>query len=122
METRSVRIRICECRMWRWVPKSSVSVTRGYSYLVASATMWEIETDSVGNGPEQSAVDPGQPSCVGSPPAKQPTNQRRRRRRRRPNQTNEVLSCDFFTVDTVLLKRLYALFFIELSEGSESPI
>ena len=30
--------------------------------------MWEIETNSVANGPDQSAVGPGQPSCVGSPP------------------------------------------------------
>lgn len=29
-------------------------------------------------------------------------------------QATTMLACDFFTVDTVLLKRLYVLFFIEL--------
>jgi len=28
-----------------------------------------------------------------------------------------MLACDFFTVDTVLLKRLYVLFFIELKSS-----
>jgi putative transposase len=30
------------------------------------------------------------------------------------SQARSALACDFFTVDTVLLKRLYVLFFIEL--------
>ena len=30
------------------------------------------------------------------------------------NQASSMLACDFFTVDTVLVKRLYVLFFIEL--------
>jgi putative transposase len=30
-------------------------------------------------------------------------------------QAHTILACDFFTVDTVLLKRIYALFFIELA-------
>src|ERR1035437_2518134 len=44
------------------------SFTRDYPQLVASTTMWEIETNSVGNASGQVAVSPGQPSDVGSPP------------------------------------------------------
>jgi len=32
-------------------------------------------------------------------------------------QASSMLACDFFTVDTVLLKRLYVLFFIELKSS-----
>jgi len=32
-------------------------------------------------------------------------------------QAHMILACDFFTVDTVLLKRIYVLFFIELASG-----
>jgi len=30
-------------------------------------------------------------------------------------QAHTILSCDFFTVDTVLLKRIYVLFFVEIA-------
>jgi putative transposase len=30
-------------------------------------------------------------------------------------QAQTILACDFFTVDTVLLKRIYVLFFVELA-------
>ena len=58
----------------QWVPRiSSAAITWDYSPLVASATMWEIETDSVGNAHHGSCADPGQPSYVGSPPTNQPS-------------------------------------------------
>ena len=51
------------------VPRmSSVALTRDYPLLIAPATMWETETNSVGNGSAQVAVGPGQPSSVGCPP------------------------------------------------------
>jgi putative transposase len=30
-------------------------------------------------------------------------------------QAHTILSCDFFTVDTVLFKRIYVLFFVEIA-------
>jgi len=57
-----------------WVPRmSSGGIERQLSQVVAAATVWEIETYSVGDGSEPGAVGPGQPSHVGSPPI---TNQR----------------------------------------------
>ena len=44
----------------------SISVTRK-SVLVAQTTMWEIESDSVGNGRPFAAESPGQPGSVGTP-------------------------------------------------------
>jgi hypothetical protein len=35
-------------------------------------------------------------------------------------QAKDILACDFFTVDTVLLKRLYVLIFIELHVRHEA--
>ena len=32
-----------------------------------------------------------------------------------------IMACDFFTVDTVWLKRLYVLFFIEVDTQTGSP-
>jgi len=63
-----------EMAVWNlWVPRiSSVTVTRCYSELVVYATMWEIESNSVGNGSKQVVVRPGQPGYVGSPPTNQP--------------------------------------------------
>ena len=44
------------------------SFTRDYPQLVASTTMWEIETNSVGSGSDPGIVGPGQVRYVGSPP------------------------------------------------------
>jgi hypothetical protein len=32
-----------------------------------------------------------------------------------PSQAHALLACDFFTVDTVFLQRIYVLFFLELA-------
>jgi hypothetical protein len=41
-------------------------------------------------------------------------------------QAHTILACDFFTVDTVFLKRIYVLFFLDLrpaeSTSSASPL
>jgi hypothetical protein len=49
------------------------SFTRDYPQLVASTTMWEIETNSVGSGSDPGIVGPGQVRFVGSPPPPSPT-------------------------------------------------
>jgi hypothetical protein len=52
-----------------WVPSiSSVVLTRTSLYLVATATIWEIEANSVGNGSGRVVVHPGEDGFVGSPP------------------------------------------------------
>jgi hypothetical protein len=51
-----------------WVPKMpSATLTRGSSVLVAPATMWEIATNSVGNGVLSVSPTPGHEGFVGSP-------------------------------------------------------
>jgi hypothetical protein len=45
----------------------SMSPTRGSPVLVATATMWEIATNSVGNYPGNVGPAPGQGSYVSSP-------------------------------------------------------
>ncbi|MEV0135498.1 integrase core domain-containing protein [Dactylosporangium sp. NPDC050688] len=64
-------------------------------YQVAASTVWKIL--------HQAGVDPA-PRRTG------PTWQQFL-----TAQAHTILACDFFTVDTVLLKRIYVLFFIELA-------
>jgi hypothetical protein len=53
-----------------WVSTSpSVAVTRESSVVVVPAAMWEIESNSVGNGRRAAAESPGQPGSLGSPPS-----------------------------------------------------
>jgi putative transposase len=64
-------------------------------YRIAASTVWKIL--------HQAGVDPA-PRRTG------PTWQQFL-----PAQARTILACDFFTVDTVLLQRIYVLFFIELA-------
>src|SRR5207237_9847630 len=64
-------------------------------YQVAASTVWKIL--------HQAGVDPA-PRRAG-PTWKQFLT----------TQARTILACDFFTVDTVLLKRIYVLFFMELA-------
>src|SRR4051812_24012294 len=67
----------------------------GLGYRVAASTVWKILN--------KAGVDP-------APRRSGPTwNQFL------TAQAHTILSCDFFTVDTVLLKRIYVLFFLELA-------
>lgn len=67
----------------------------GLGYRVAASTVWKIL--------RQANVDP--------PPRRAgPT-----WRQFLTAQAHTILACDFFTVDTVLLKRIYVLFFVEIA-------
>jgi len=66
----------------------------GLGYTVASSTVWKIL--------HRAGVDPA-PRRAG------PT-----WRQFLTCQAHTILACDFFTVDTVLLKRIYVFFFVEL--------
>jgi putative transposase len=67
----------------------------GLGYRVAASTVWKIL--------RAAGVDP-------APRRSGPT-----WRRFLTAQAHSIMACDFFTVDTVLLKRIYVLFFIELA-------
>jgi transposase InsO family protein len=67
----------------------------GLGYRVAASTVWKILN--------QAGVDP-------APRRSGPT-----WRQFLTAQARTMLACDFFTVDTVLLKRVYVLFFVEIA-------
>jgi hypothetical protein len=51
-----------------WTVALSCALTRrGLPQLIAPTTIWEIDSNSVGNGCQHGAVQPGQTSFVGSP-------------------------------------------------------
>lgn len=57
-----------------WVPRNSSGVlTWEFSALIAAASTWENESDSVGNSSEGASVWAGQEGFVGSPPTDRPT-------------------------------------------------
>jgi len=58
-----------------------VLLNRHFSQLVARITIWEIGSNSVGNGSHPDAVDPGHTSYVGSPPRPRPRDHHRVLRR-----------------------------------------
>ncbi|MGI5186362.1 hypothetical protein ACQEVZ_60005 [Dactylosporangium sp. CA-152071] len=64
-------------------------------YQIAASTVWKIL--------HQAGVDPA--PCRTGPTWKQFLTA----------QAHTMLACDFFTVDTVLLKRIHVLFFVELA-------
>jgi putative transposase len=66
----------------------------GVGYRVAASTVWKI-LHSAGNDPA-------------------PLRARQTWRQFLTAQAKTISACDFFTVDTVLLKRIYVLFFIEI--------
>jgi transposase InsO family protein len=64
-------------------------------YRVAASTVWKIL--------DRAGIDPAPQRC-------EPTC-----RQFLTAQAHTILSCDFFTVDTLLLKRIYVLFFVEIT-------
>ena len=67
----------------------------GLGYRVAASTVWKI-LHQAGVGPAPRRAGPTWQQFL-------------------TTQAHTILACDFFTVDTVLLKRIYVLFFIELA-------
>jgi len=67
----------------------------GLGYRVAASTVWKILNHA--------GIDP-------APRRSGPT-----WKQFLTTQANTILACDFFTVDTVLLKRIYVLFFVEIA-------
>jgi putative transposase len=67
----------------------------GLGYEIAASTVWKIL--------HRAGVDPA--PCRSGPTWKQFLTA----------QAHTILACDFFTVDTVFLKRIYVLFFLELA-------
>jgi putative transposase len=78
-----------------WGPRHIKAELAGSGYRIASSTVWKIL--------KRAGVDPA-PRRAG------PT-----WRQFLTCQAHTILACDFFTVDTVLLKRIYVLFFVELA-------
>jgi hypothetical protein len=69
----------------------------GLGYRVAASTVWKILN--------QAGVDP-------APRQSGPT-----WKQFLTAQAHTILACDFFTVDTVMLKRIHVLFFVEIATG-----
>src|SRR5439155_2600791 len=67
----------------------------GLGYRVAASTVWKILRQA-GIDPAPRRAGPTWAQCLTA-------------------QAHTILSCDFFTIDTVFLKRIYVLFFIELA-------
>jgi putative transposase len=67
----------------------------GLGYRVAASTVWKIL--------HQAGIDPAPRRC--GPTWKQFLTA----------QARTILACDFFTIDTVFLKRIYVLFFVEIA-------
>jgi transposase InsO family protein len=79
----------------RWGHRRTQGELVGLGYQVAASTVWKIL--------HQAGVDPA-PRRAGPTWKQFPT-----------TQALTIVACDFFTVDTVFLKRIYVLFFLELA-------
>jgi putative transposase len=73
----------------------------GLSYQVAASTVWKI-LHQAGISPAPRRSGPTWKQFLTAP-------------------AHTILACDSFTVDTVFLKRIYVLFFLELATLSASP-